>query len=257
MSELVIMIACEAEADARAAKGFAERMLTNEIAWFKDLAVEAHPKWRGVTANTTHLRWASIGDIYLEARLPAVFGFFAGVPERGDATNALKALRLAQHSAASVAVLMRDIDANPDRRVALEEAREEYKRVPLIGRSAPPPVHVVIGLPDRYREAWLLAGFTPSDARELAELQNIHDEIVSLHPTREAHRLNGAQGETRHAKTVWQRLSNRDEARAEACWSDIPLEELHLHGAGCGLSAYLEEIKARLVPLLIPVRQSA
>ena len=250
------MIACEAEADARAAKGFAERVLTKEIAWFEDLAIDARPKWRGVTADTMHLRWASIGEAYLEAQLPAVFGFFAGVPERGDATNALKALRLAQHSAANVAVLMRDIDANPDRRIALEEARKEYKRVPLIGRSAPPPVHAVIGLPDRYRESWLLAGFTPGDARESAELQGIHDEIVSVHPTREAHRLNGARGEIRHAKTIWERLSNRDEARAEACWTDTLLEHLHEHGAGCGLSAYLEEIRVRLVPLLTPPSQS-
>ena len=252
MSELVIMIACEADADARAAKGFAERVLNSEIAWFEDLAVEARPKWRGFTADTTHLRWASIGDIYLEAKLPEIFGFFPGVPERGEAIIALKALRLAQLSAVKIAVLVRDVDANPDRRIALEEAREEYKRVPLIGRSAPPPVHAVIGLPDRYREAWLLAGFAPSDARESAELQSIHDEIVSVHPTREAHRLNGARGETRHAKTIWERLSSNDEARADACWTDTPLEDLHKHGVGCGLSAYLEEIRARVVPLLMP-----
>ena len=36
-------------------------------------------------------------------------------------------------------------------------------------------------------------------------------------------------------------------------WSVTPLEELLLHGAGCGLSAYLEEVRAQAVPLLTPI----
>lgn len=254
---MVIMIACEADADARAAKGFAERVLTNEIAWFEDLAIEARPMWRGLTDDTTHLRWASIGDIYLEAKLPEVFGFFPGIPERSEAIIALKALRLAQLSAVEIAVLIRDIDSSPDRKIALEEARREYKRVPLIGTSFSPPVSAVIGLPDRYREAWLLASFQPCNDRESAELQRVHDEIQNFHPTREPEKLRDGNGELRHAKTIWKRLSSNDEARADACWADTPLEDLHSHGAGCGLSAYLEEIKTRLVPLLTPTPQSA
>jgi hypothetical protein len=250
VSELVVMIACEADADARVAKGFAERVLTNEIAWFEDLTTEARPKWRGVTANATHLRWASIGDVYFEARLPEVLGFFSGAPERGDAVNALKALRLAQHSAASVAVLMRDIDSNPERRVALEQAREEYKRVPLIGHKVSPPVTAVTGLPDRYREAWLLTAFVANNDKETGTLEAICAEIEGVHPTQESHRLRDGAGEARHAKGIWARLSNADESREESCWLETPLETLHQYGDGCGLHAYLEEVKVHLVPLV-------
>jgi hypothetical protein len=244
------MIACEADGDARAAKGFAERVLTNEIAWFEDLAVEARPKWRGVTADATHLRWASIGNVYLEAKLPEVFGFFPGVPERSEAIIALKALRLAQYSSANAAVLMRDIDSNPERRTALEQAREEYKRVPLIGAKVSPPVIAVIGLPDRYREAWLLTAFVANNTRETDTLEAICSEIEGVHPTRESHRLRDGAGEARHAKKIWERLSNDDESRAESCWLETPLETLKSNGDGCGLKAYLEEVETHLVPFL-------
>ena len=244
-----IVVVCENTGDAVVARGFGQRVLLENIEWMRDLnsiEPEALPTWGGLTATMTFTSWVSISRLYNDSSLPNIRSLeINGQPPEPDALTALKAFRLAEQVAPLAVVLLRDIDAVDARRNGLAQARDKYQQTSLA------PIPCIIGLPDRYQEAWLLAGFQPRNPRETKALADACRDLESVHPTREAHRLNGAQGEMRHAKTIWERLSNRDEARAEACWTVTLLEDLHKHGVGCGLSAYLEEIRARVVPLLM------
>ncbi len=245
-----VVVICENTGDAVVAKGFGQRVLLENIEWLRDLSdtPEALPTWGGLTAKMVFTSWVSISRLYNDSNLPNIRSLeINGQPPEPDALTALKAFRLAEQVSPLAVVLLRDIDAVDARKNGLAQARDKYQQTSLA------PIPCVIGLPDRYQEAWLLASFQPRNPREVDALDQICHDLESVHPTREAHRLNGAQGEIRHAKTIWKRLSSNDEARAESCWTDTPLEHLHQHGVGCGLSAYLEEIRARVVPLLTPI----
>jgi hypothetical protein len=239
-----IVVFCEANGDASVAIGFGERILLEEIEWLRDTA-EARPTWGGLTSKPFE-SWVSIKKSYADdPSLPTIRSReMNGKPPEADAITALKALRLAEKVQPLAVVLLRDVDAIEGRKSGLQQARLEHRNTALR------PVTAVIGLPDRYREAWLLAGFQPKSARETASLEQIHKEIQNAHPTRESHRLRDGKGEARCAKDIWERLSDEDATREESCWLETPLEILHEYGRGCGLSAYLEEVKTHLVPLL-------
>ncbi len=241
-----IVIACEHDSDARVAKGFAERILRQEIPYLEDVP-EALPNWVGVLPNSGYLRWASISELYKNTGLPAAFGVrMNGQPPKLDAVTTLKALRLAERLNPVATVLMRDIDAQAERAQGLEQGRNEYQRTSVNSAS----MKVVLAAPNRYREAWLLAGFDSKNERERQRLETECNELKSFDPTIQPHRLNGAKGESRCAKDVWNRLSNDDAAREIHCWEQTPLETLHARGADCGLSAFLKEIETYLVPAL-------
>ena len=77
---------------------------------------------------------------------------------------------------------MRDLDSYPERREGLAQGRLEYERkTPGISSMA-----VVLGTPDRYREAWLLAGFEPKHNREEKRLEKVRAKVESFDPIKEA-----------------------------------------------------------------------
>ncbi len=245
-SYLQIVIACEHDSDARVAKGFATRILRQEIPYLEDVP-EALPSWVGVLPNSGYLRWASISELYKTTGLPATFGVrMNGQPPKLEAVTALKALRLAERLNPVATVLMRDIDAQAERADGLEQGRKEYQRTPVNSAS----MKIVLGTPNRYREAWLLAGFEATNERERQRLANECAQLESFDPTAQSHRLRGGVGQPRCAKDVWTRLSENDSAREVSCWENTSLETLHARGADCGLSAFLNELKTNLIPSL-------
>ncbi len=242
-----IVIACEHDSDARVAKGYATRIMLEQIDWFEDLSQEAYPTWVGVLPNSDYLRWASIDQLYKDSRLPAILGVkMDGQPPKPEAVTTLKALRLAERLKPRATVLMRDLDWQPERREGLLQGRDEFRRkTPNISNMT-----VVIGTPDRYREAWLLVGFEAKNKREEKELEKIKAEVESFDPLQEPHRLRDAPGKPRCAKDIWNRLAQSDATRETSCWERTPFDVLHARGAGCGLSAFLTEIETHLVPAI-------
>jgi hypothetical protein len=241
-----IVIACEHDSDARVAKGFATRILLEQIDWFEDLSQEAHPTWVGVLPNSGFLRWHSIPQLYKGAQLPPVLGFIDGKPPKPEAFTTIKALRLAERLKPRATVLMRDLDWQPERREGLLQGRDEFQRkTPNISNMA-----VVIGTPDRYREAWLLVGFEAKNKHEEKELEEIRVRVESFDPLQEPHRLRDAPGEPRCAKDIWNRLAQSDATRETSCWEQTSLDVFYARGAGCGLSAFLTEIETYLVPAI-------
>jgi hypothetical protein len=240
-----VLVVCEAEGDVRVAQGFVERVFAeseNVPDWFKDLEPTDRLAWRGVLEGSGFLRWTKIAEVYKEAanrnpkELPPVFSTkILGKPPLPEATNTRKALLLARRIAPSAVVLMTDVDMHEDRKLGVHQGREEFLRLHQIP--------VVVATPDRYREAWLLAGFVAQNQREQQQLETIKKALDNLDPCQEPHRLRGAEGDVRCAKDIWNTLSNNDIGREVACWAKTPLETLKTRGQACLLTNFLNEVQ--------------
>lgn len=124
-------------------------------------------------------------------------------------------------------------------RSTLDEARKE------VGAMVGEMVSVVLSVALPEIEAWIII-----DARERvpSKVLDEHRRRLGFDPTREAHRLVSRPPDAEHeCKRVFKAL----ELEAEA--HDAPLstlDELQEWGKETGLSAFIEEVRQRLVPLL-------
>ncbi len=253
-----ILLICEGPSDPRVARGFAERVFTERIEWLRD-SPDALLPWRGLedrpklpkkSEDPEYLKWSSVKARYNALGLPDINGRFDGEPEKPKATVALKALRLAAQRQPSAVVMVCDADNQPESRDGLEQARRRYE----VEQTKTVPI--VIGVADRCREAWVLVGYAPRNAREQERHQALIRELT-FDPSQEPHRLRHPRsGQARHAKDVLEQLCESDSSREQPCWEETPLETLKQNGEACGLKAYLEEIETRLVPIYGPRKSS-
>jgi hypothetical protein len=97
-----------------------------------------------------------------------------------------------------------------------------------------------------------LCGFEPQDDAEQAALDALRQEL-GYWPHEHADRLT-AQGErdTHNAKRVLRALLPVASAREAACWQATSLATLRARGTATGLTAFLDEVRGRLLPLLTP-----
>lgn len=138
-------------------------------------------------------------------------------------------------------VLVWDMDEQAaERSSGVAQARDEARHWA--------PFQILCGFPDPEREAWVLAGFEPCDDRERALLDELHRDL-GFSPVLHAIRLRG-RGDERDIKAVLLELMGEDPSREERCWTEPSLEALRARGAETGLAAFLDEVGARLVPLL-------
>ena len=142
-------------------------------------------------------------------------------------------------------IFMRDLDNQPQRREHIEQARLEQ-----IDRQ--PKLAIIIGTADRMREAWVLNGFIPSNQQEKQILQEITTQLT-FNPCEESHRLRNSLTKAdriRNPKVVVERLTGGRMEREQQCWEETPLEYLREKGVHTGLTAYIKEIEARLIPII-------
>jgi hypothetical protein len=248
-ADAFILLICEGPSDPRVAKGFAERVLVEheDLLWLRQAPVEAFIPWRGLTENTVYLKWSDVPRLYGDDRtMPEYIGGFGEQTPNHMAKAASRALRLAQKSNPTAIVLVCDGDEKyEERKAGLEQAREKHATT----TNACP---VVIGVANRCREAWVLAGFDPRDDRERALLKSLRDKL-SFDPIREPHKLQEKnEGEPRSPKNALRKLLNHDSEREHPSWEETPLETLKQNGEACGLKAYLEEVETKLVPIYDP-----
>lgn len=254
-----IVVICEALGDARVAKGFAQRILLENIEWLRDTPT-ALPTWCGLQQHEDFLAWKNVTREYETAALPLVRkakDFENFQPPDPDAIATLKALRLAEKVSPLAVVVTRDMDHQPERKKGLQqgldvfEAERKRKEFQVEQQNkAVKALPVVIGWQDRYREAWLLAAFIAKNTNEETQLQTEQKVVTGIDLQKTPHRLRDAPGQPRCAKDIWERLSNADISRENTCWEDTPLEILHVNGQGCGLSAYLLEVEKKLLPTM-------
>jgi hypothetical protein len=233
-------IVCESPADRETACGLADRVLLEEVSWLAPEMLDSCRHWRGSRSNTPYLRWGSVKEEFRSAGL-VIFGGFKDGPAEQDAFNARRALLLLSKAERrpDAVLLVRDGDAQRDRK-GLEQARD----------YSPWPFKVIIGLAQAKRECWVLVGFEPRNGKE-AELLEAEKQRLSFHPVRNAHQLTAREhGAKKDAKVALDALTQGDPERERACLEETPLAVLEERGTKTGLTAYLKEVRERLVPIL-------
>lgn len=139
-------------------------------------------------------------------------------------------------------ILLRDSDGEWERLKGLEQARTDRGW----------PFRVVLGMAHPKRESWVLAGYVPSDESEQERLENLK-KSMGFDPIREAHTLKSNRRNSpdakRDAKDILAQLTLENEEREASCWQKTPLAHLREHGVQVGLTTFLEEVEAELLPL--------
>lgn len=236
-----IGVVVEAPADATTVRMLIDRVLQDAADWVTEDIVEHLRAWRGFQPGTSMAYWKDVRKLCNEhgVRGPRVHGRFGDDPRAPDAYAARRALVLfAQLGMPDVVVLVRDADDQPERLAGLAQGRE---------RSAHPE-RVAIGVANPEREAWHITGFSPSSPEEQEALR-AERKRLGFDPTACAERL-GGEGK-RSAKLVLRALTGGDRNREHRCLTEPALETLETRGVGCGLAAFLREVRERVVTVLV------
>jgi hypothetical protein len=98
------------------------------------------------------------------------------------------------------------------------------------------------------REAWVLNGFIPSNQEEERILQEITTQLT-FNPCQESHRLRSTD-RLRNPKVVVEKLTGGRMEREQQCWEETDREHLRKNGVHTGLTAYIDEIEERLIPII-------
>jgi len=232
-------VICEAQADRDTACALADRVLLEEVSWLDSTTLDSCRRWRGMRSEEPYLRWASVRDEAKRFGLK-IFGQFGGEPGQADAVMARRALLLlaGAERRPDAVLLVRDGDAQRDRQ-GLEQARN-YSHWPF---------EIIIGLAEPKRECWVLMGFEPRNEDETTRLE-AEKQRLSFHPVREAHQLTAREhGAKKDAKVALAALTQGNLERERACLEETSLAVLEERGAKTGLTAYLKEVRERLVPV--------
>ncbi|MFP2903893.1 hypothetical protein ACLESD_02230 [Pyxidicoccus sp. 3LFB2] len=214
--------------------------------------LESVRRWRGLDdrAEEPFLKLAHVKDAFKSSGsfahggVRSIFGPFNGEAAQTDALNVRKALLLfaALQRCPDAVLLVRDSDADPDRSDAqgLKQVREKFRW----------PFQVVIGTAHPKREAWVLAGFVPRTSGEEQRLQELRARL-SLDPITASHELRASEhGAKKDIKRALDELTLKDGERERQCLEETPLALLEQRGQKNGLTAFLKEVRDRLVPLL-------
>jgi hypothetical protein len=237
-----LAVVCESPADQRTGCDLADRVFCAEVPWLEPGLLEACRKWRGFDTSACYVLWTELRRVAQAKGIRIPHGHFEGEPGKSDAAAARRAIRvlMAADAPPDAIVLLRDEDADGQRRKGIEQARQETRL----------EVRVVVGVADAMRESWVLAGFDPKDDAEQSRLQAVRREL-GFDPRENAHRLRAKHRyDKNNPKRVLDFLTEGDFHREASCWRDTDLELLKRRGKDNGLSDYLDEVKARLVPMV-------
>ncbi len=246
---LVIAVACEADADFRAASTMIDRVLVDQIAWMEADHLE---HVRQFVAENPPYEWTRIQNVpalILKKKLRVTPGKFRGDPGAPDALLARKTIVLLNslNPQPQVLVVVRDIDLEPGRQTGWNQARDEY-------HGKPP---LILGIAIIKRENWILAGFRSRNDDEQQRLQE-ERQTLGYDPTLNPALANSHErGSKNCPKRVLAKLVGSVGVERELeCLREPPLAELQTRGENVGLTQFLSEIRTIMCPLLGASRQS-
>ncbi|TKD07344.1 hypothetical protein [Polyangium fumosum] len=250
---LGLLVVCEAPEDFAVATCIIDRTLREtETDWLRDLfehSLDEQRSWVPLEPDRPFLDWHHLDVTAKRLDVRPQRGHFGGRPGAPDALATRKALAILQAlrkqgRPISVAVLMRDIDKQPERADGIKQACEE-------AAAWDPDLCVVLGLPDPELEAWLLAGFDPADTAEETRLAHCKRDL-GLDPRTSAHALRATHDQDRRSvKYVLAQLTGDDHERRAKCYEAAPLSTLMKRGRSSGLTTFLDEIRSKLLPLFL------
>jgi hypothetical protein len=240
---VTIAIVCEADADRRIVCDLIDRILCAEVGRITRENLDNHRAWwQPPGRSESFLKVSQVGTLARENGVAAHGGFSDEVGKREDAAPYARRARLAflllsrYPSPPNVVAFVVDSDNDAERRRGCEQARRGSRNL----FDA-----IVIGLAHPMRECWVLASFQPRSPSDTNKLKKIYKDL-RFNPCLHSHRLNAKnEGSNRHPKRVLKLLVDDE----EACWRQCDLQTLESRGAQNGLTAFIEEVKAQLVPL--------
>jgi hypothetical protein len=240
----------EAEADARTTQALIHRVLAAKVEWLQGYSSSDFDQlelWHQEKGRDW-LKWTDLKGA-LET-LGVKLHYTNWKRGSGYETNGNMALQLiaalrAKSSALekpNALIMVVDHDGDDTRRPGLEAA----------GRLAEEELVVIVGVPVKKREAWVLNAFNTGNDGDHAEVEVLRRELT-FHPLRDAHKLRGEADRgtaERDVKWVLRRLCPTETHELEAIRT-ADLAELKARGSLTGLSDFLESAE-KLIPLLDP-----
>jgi hypothetical protein len=173
-------------------------------------------------------------------------GRFDGDPGKHAAKLGRKALDLAQDvargRAVDVVMLALDMDTDVSRCEGLDQARREAQ-----GKGA--PFQVVLACPVQCTEAWVIAAFEVGSLTERERWEDIKNNL-GFDPCAQSHRLHHDHARRDGSSEVLRALTNGDSEREERALRRTALDTLKARGDANGLRSFLDEVTARIGPLL-------
>ncbi len=218
--------------------------------WIDLETVASLREWSGLDTLVHYSKWKDLRRIADTLGI-SVHGRSEG-PDYAAARRALAlALRISEKEPLDVLVLARDMDNQPTRRAGLVSARSAFE-----GASPMPPFAVIIAAADPEGEAWLLNGFCAESDAEANALEAVKARL-RFDPAQSPGRLRGDRrhdgtGTTLDIKRVLADLTGAEPARRERCLTASPMSVLVERGRSTGLTLFLSEVKARVLPRLDP-----
>jgi hypothetical protein len=232
----------EAEADFHTATELADRVLMEAIDWLDEHLIADQREWIGTLSADCRLTWKAIPQLAREFGIKA-HGHFEGAPGEADAAAARRAILYLKETIPDVhaILLVRDQDDQPERRIGLEQARDQDHNGTVI----------VIALAVVEREAWVISGFDPQDEGEAARLE-AERQTLGFDPRHRSHELTACKDDqaSRSPKRVLRQLSGDNRSRERHCWTNTPLERLRERGGENGLVGYRSEVRDLLARLI-------
>jgi hypothetical protein len=237
-------LAAEDKAHHAAVTRLTDRVLEAHVEWFTPATRDAVRRWRPLSPTDPYWKVANASAAARKLGLP-LRGDFSGQPAKLEASMYRAQLLLWQHAHVhgqriDAGFIARDTDRKP-RKDGAQQAAE----------SGAWPFHVVLAFPHPESEAWPIAVFEPvtgdDHARVRAEARRLGYSPVER-PERLTSNVSGAAGDT---KAVLDALTANSAGTGDE-WLDADLDVLRARGQACGLSDFLEEVEAKVVPLLDP-----
>lgn len=241
---MILGIACEDDGHFGAVTYLVDAALLSAHTWLSDIidscrcycGLDSSEPWYKYDPRDAHdVRPVVLGGVRIAAH-----GHIKGEPLALEAGMWRRVLLLFCHREPrpDVVLLVRDMDGYRDRIKGMAQARDAFAW----------PFAVVIAAPEPEIEAWHVAGFEPETAKERETLEALR-RALSFDPTRESHRLTSHPNDAAtDAKRVLAALCDGDRDRRRLCIGEPG--RLRRRGASNGLTSFLEEVDARIVPRL-------
>ncbi|MCB9760671.1 MAG: hypothetical protein H6739_12585 [Alphaproteobacteria bacterium] len=249
MTELVWRFGVAAEDDGgfTIATRLADRVLCEEVHdWIEAEQLDHQRAWTDPEGECGYLdlhvamrraRRRFVGRSGFSASVHGKFGGEAGKPDARMFRAALVLFKDAPRPPVIV-VIARDMDSEPAKREGFAQAQA----------AGDWPFIVVLAGMQPESEAWRLPGFVPRDDADEKALTEAR-AALGFDPTREPERLtHGRQTDPKDAKRWSAHLLGDDPDREARCL-EAPLDRLTGRGEGCGLQAYLDDVREALKQL--------
>jgi hypothetical protein len=247
---LRLAVVHEAKSDFDTATELADRVLCESITWLDESLLSSQRSWIDTNRSGSRLSWTNIAKSARQTGIRA-HGHFRDGPGLADAASARRALEylLQEFEGELHAVLLiRDQDDEPERRLGLNQARQDHA-----GESI-----VIVGIPVVEREAWVISGFVFQNSTEQERL-DAERKRLGFNPCERSHELTACKDDNanRSPKRVVKQLTSGDLTRERDCWNITPLDQLRERGQDNGLNHFLSEVRDRLAPLIGHIRKES